>query len=171
MEIYKNLTEYSWYKISNFWNVFSIKNNKVLSKWFWSWYYQVTLKWKSVRIHRLVAKYFIWDIEWKIINHIDWNKLNNHFSNLEIWTHLDNMKHAKENNLMCKWKSHYLFWKVKDNHHCSKKVWVYSIENIFLEKYNSIIECAEKLWLNKSHITNVCKWHRKTHSNLIFKYI
>lgn len=46
-------------------------------------------------IHRLVAMTFLEKIEGKnFVNHIDGNKLNNHFTNLEWCTNEENNKHA-----------------------------------------------------------------------------
>ena len=57
-------------------------------------------KYKSVRIHRIVAKYFLSDYdEFLEVNHKDGNKLNNKMSNLEMVTHGGNIRHAVENGL------------------------------------------------------------------------
>lgn len=55
-------------------------------------------KWFS--LHRLVALHFIPKINGKdFVNHKDGNKLNNHYSNLEWCTRLENVRHAMNTGL------------------------------------------------------------------------
>jgi hypothetical protein len=55
---------------------------------------------KSFLVHRLVAKNFVEKIiEKKEVNHIDGNKQNNNWSNLEWVTSSENQIHAVKNNL------------------------------------------------------------------------
>lgn len=55
---------------------------------------------KSKTIHRLVAEAFIPNPNHlKVVNHIDGNKLNNVYTNLEWCTHSDNLQHAWDNKL------------------------------------------------------------------------
>ncbi len=50
---------------------------------------------KHELVHRLVALHFIKKIKGKnIVNHIDGDKLNNHYTNLEWCTQKENMQHA-----------------------------------------------------------------------------
>lgn len=50
-------------------------------------------KWLSV--HRLVAKAFIPTVDYTlVVNHKDGNRANNHYSNLEWCTQLENIRHA-----------------------------------------------------------------------------
>ena len=52
------------------------------------------------RVHRLVGKCFVKNIHHKPeINHIDGNKQNNHYSNLEWSTRAENVQHAFDMNL------------------------------------------------------------------------
>lgn len=54
-------------------------------------------------VHRIVAESFLGtpDYERPIINHIDGNKNNNHYLNLEWTTHRENLKHALDTGLRC----------------------------------------------------------------------
>lgn len=55
---------------------------------------------KSVRVHRIVCYAFYGYQEQDTpVNHIDCNKKNNRFTNLEWSTHSENLKHAYDNNL------------------------------------------------------------------------
>ena len=53
-----------------------------------------------VYIHRLVASAFVPNFDMHaIVNHLDGDKLNNHFTNLEWTTYSGNSKHAQEKGL------------------------------------------------------------------------
>jgi len=55
---------------------------------------------KRFRIHRIVAELFVPNPNnYSIINHIDGDKLNNHYTNLEWCDDLINIRHAIDNNL------------------------------------------------------------------------
>lgn len=99
-------------------------------------------------VHRLVAKAFVPNPENKpIVNHIDGNKLNNHFSNLEWVTIKENAEHASRLGLLTYRGS---------NHHNS----TYSeevIENILKllsEGYRNCDVCSE-LGLPKNIVSSV----------------
>ena len=80
--------------------IFSCKSNKFLKQTKNSTgYYYIYLcfkgKTKMWFIHRLVAIHFIENLNNKpCVNHLDNNRLNNHFSNLEWCTQKENIHHA-----------------------------------------------------------------------------
>lgn len=48
----------------------------------------------SILVHRLVAEYFVYGDRSLQVNHIDGNKLNNHYTNLEYLSCKENIAHA-----------------------------------------------------------------------------
>lgn len=85
--------------------IHKIKGKKLKHKICRNGYHRVGLskngKTKHKSVHRLVAKLFIGKPNKKLeINHIDGNKSNNHFTNLEWVTRSENMKHAVANGLV-----------------------------------------------------------------------
>ena len=100
------MKEYMGYKISNDGRVFSKKGDKEL-------YYDINHKgYKRVRlfsegkfknyfVHTLVAMLYVPNPNNKSqVNHIDGNKLNNDYTNLEWVTNKENNSHARRLNLM-----------------------------------------------------------------------
>ena len=64
-------------------------------------YYLVTINGRVAFVHRLVAECFCEKPPGKVeVNHKDGNKLNNHYSNLEWVTHLENVRHAYRTGLI-----------------------------------------------------------------------
>ena len=85
------------YKIREDGIVWNIKRNKELKSWEQDGYRRVSLQNKANRIHifihRLVALHFIGNPEndGLVINHIDSNRSNNHYTNLEWVTPQKNL--------------------------------------------------------------------------------
>lgn len=104
-EMWKPINDYPKYEISNFGNVKSNYKNKLLKEQKdKDGYFQVNLfenkVSKTIKIHKLVALHFINNPEDKPqINHIDGNKQNNNYLNLEWCTTQENTFHAINNNL------------------------------------------------------------------------
>ncbi|EGQ4394612.1 HNH endonuclease [Staphylococcus pseudintermedius] len=120
-EIWKDVLGYEGiYEVSNFGRIRTHKNKTTYTKKHgvrhWKQRYlknktpngrdvRVTLwkngKSKGFLVHRLVAFAFIPTIKGKnCINHIDGNPKNNNVENLEWCNHLENNRHAFENNLI-----------------------------------------------------------------------
>lgn len=94
------------YKISEFGEVVSLFTGKLLTQAITKdGYFKVDLTLdigrKKFSVHRMVALLFLdnytEDLE---VNHKDADKSNNHYTNLEMCTHAENIKHAWDNNLI-----------------------------------------------------------------------
>lgn len=98
--MYKKYYDYLVYEDGN---IYSLKRNKFLKGEITKHgYLQYTLRINNkafrIKSHRLVATLFIREpVEGEIVNHIDANKLNNHYSNLEWCSYYHNNKHARDN--------------------------------------------------------------------------
>lgn len=86
------------YEVSDHGDVRTIKG-RVLTPWKSNLGYvlvRVSAPRKVLRVHRLVAEAFLSNAEGKpFVNHIDADRSNNFWRNLEWCTHLENMRHAQ----------------------------------------------------------------------------
>lgn len=104
-EIWKDVVGYEKiYMVSNMGRVKN-KNNKILKIRMTKKGYDKKLLYKNGKgkehsVHRLVLMAFVSTDAQESVNHKDGNKLNNTPGNLEWCTHIENMKHAKENKLI-----------------------------------------------------------------------
>ena len=98
-----NIKPHIFYEISNYGRV--RKNGDIIHPSIYnnykSIYIKVKHKYLSVRVHRLVALYFHElpdNIHMLDVNHMDGDKLNNYYKNLEWCTRGENTIHAHNNN-------------------------------------------------------------------------
>jgi len=90
--MYKTINNYPNYVVSESGVIINTKKNLKLTQYKRKGYLFVTLsnnnKSKQCRVHRLVAEAFVENPNnYDCINHIDENKENNHYSNLEWCNH------------------------------------------------------------------------------------
>lgn len=113
-EVWKDVIGYEGlYQISNFGNVKSLGNSfsrkerflklSPQSKGYLTVVLQKNGKRKMMLVHRLVAEYFVSNLNDKLqVNHINGIKTNNRAENLEWVSHRENLDHAIKNNLTLK---------------------------------------------------------------------
>ena len=132
-------------------------------------------------IHRIAAEAFCPNPDNKPeVNHKDGNHKNNYCgckqlnykdSNLEWVTHLENMKHASENNLINK-DSELRKKRSKENHHILRPVIQMDLEENIICEYNSVSEAREALGYSSNNcISRVCRGERKSYKKFKWQYI
>lgn len=102
MEVWKDVVGYEGYQVSSHGRIKSFKKNKPCIRRQWPHYrgyLMVGLSNNNIRkcfkTHRLVAVAFVENpLNKKQVNHIDGDKKNNHFKNLEWVTNQENSDHA-----------------------------------------------------------------------------
>lgn len=104
---------------------------------------------KNFFVHRLVAMAFVEGFEEGLdVNHIDGNKLNNNFQNLEWVTSGENQKHAYRTGLK----------KPKINgEKLSKKIRQFTRDREFLKEYPSSKEVERQTGFDRSNICRACR--------------
>lgn len=103
---------------------------------------------KSFRVHRLVAKLFVKNSDKNkniIVNHIDGNKLNNNYKNLEWTTITGNNKHCAAMGLVTKTK---------------RRIAQYDLEGNLIKEYDSIIQAHNETGISTGAISDVCNQKR-----------
>lgn len=165
LETWKHIKNYEKYQISNFGRVKSLNRKKeiILKLAKTLNYLKVTLqkngKSKTFSVHKLVAETFLENknpIEFKIVNHIDGNKLNNKVYNLEWTSYKNNTKHAIDNKLF-----------IAKTYRISQ----YTLDGKNLLKiYNSFKEISESTNFNSNSIRHVCKGGKNSYKNFVWKY-
>ena len=100
------------------------------------WYRVVDVSGNSIPVHRLVCLAFYWE-SLLTVNHKDWNKRNNHFTNLEWMSFRWNIQHSHDT------------WLVK-----LRPVRCLRIGTDYSKEYKSITDCSRDLNINKSAISH-----------------
>jgi len=150
------------YEVSNFGEVRNKKTKKILRPSVVNGYLSIGLRInnKTVTsfIHRLVATSFLLcSNKIYIVNHKDGNRINNNIENLEWVSLSENSKHAFRLGLSV---GHKL------------KVSQYTLNGVFIESYDSLVDAEKKTGIYNGHISSVCrgKKGKKTAGGYIWKY-
>lgn len=150
------------YAISNLGNIKNLKTKRILKlrpnyKGYLKTNISVNGKLRTVFPHRLVGQMFIKNPnDLPMVNHKDENKQNNCADNLE-WC--DN-----------KYNVNYGTAKERRAQKRRKKVYKYSLDNEYIEEYNSVIEASKSINGTPVGICRVCNNQRKTYKGYIWKY-
>jgi hypothetical protein len=113
---------------------------------------------KSIKVHRIVAAMFVKNndlINNTIVNHLDGDKLNNHWKNLEWTTASQNVQHAIDNKLIKITK---------------RRVIQYDMDMNEIATFESLKEAGISAKTDDGGIAKACKGTRKTAGGFIWKY-
>jgi hypothetical protein len=174
-EVWKDIKGYEGiYKISNYGCVLSFSNGKckplkcqpdkrggylcvILCK---------NSKKKLFKIHRLVAEYFCEGYkEGLVVNHIDGNRQNNIYTNLEWCTQKDNIRHAADV-LKKTWGG-----PIGSDHPKSKRIAQYSLDGRFITAYGCIREMSRETGYDSSSVCKTLKGKSKQAYGFVWKYL
>lgn len=151
-ELWHNILGFPGYWVNRKGEILGRKGKKLKSGKSTKGYPQIFLKTKQVKkgfsIHRLVAKYFIYNDNPEIknqVNHIDGNKENNSVENLEWCSNKENHEHKMRNNLNVA---------LKGSEHHNSVLTEKDVIDIFKSKepYNKLIK---KYNISKSTISSI----------------
>lgn len=123
--------------------------------------YLICCLWKNGKtvyklVHRLVAKSFIPNPNnYEEVNHMDGNKMNNHYKNLEWCTRKQNMTHANNNNLVV---TH------------PRPILQYSMNDEFIREWSGSSEAAKFYKCHRSTFERVCRGENKSGKGFVWKY-
>jgi len=170
MEVYKKITQFPDYEVSNYGNVRSIKKCKILSLSKSNGYLKISLynnkKRKTCFVHRLVAFEFLPLKENKnIINHIDCNGYNNKIENIEWCNQSENIKHAHKLN------RGFSYTRNKNGSDLSWSIPVkqYTKSNILIKEHESMNLASKEVGCSASHISECCNGIRKSTKGFVWK--
>jgi len=120
-------------------------------------YIRVLIYNKTHSLHRLIAKAFLPNPENKEqVNHKDGQKINNAVSNLEWVTNKENQIHKFQTGL---------------GNNFTRKIGQYSLDNIFVKEFVSIVAAFKETGIGKTNIWGVLKNKRKSAGGFTWKYL
>lgn len=158
------MKEYDGFLVDDDLNIYSKRSGKKLSSFlgtdgYMHIRYRVgNKKYHENRVHVILGHCFIPNPNnYKYINHIDSNKLNNELTNLEWCTNSYNVLHG---------------WRSGNRVHKNRTRVKVEYKNTMIGTYNSIRECARELQLDRHKIARILKGElRQDYLGYLFSYI
>ena len=171
MSEWKEIKDHPNYLISDDGRVFSKNTNSEHSQRINKGYFTTKLchlgKETHHRVHRLVAEAFVPNpYNKEEVNHIDGDKTNNNFNNLEWVTKKENINHAWEKGLA---RPSYGM-KGKTNPNAGRKGKPFIIVETG-DVYETAEQCAKAINGNHRHINDCLRGRQKTHRGFHFEYV
>lgn len=122
---------------------------------------------KTVLVHRLVAKAFISNpYNYRCVNHLDNNKLNNRVDNLEWCTYSHNIKWSYDTND----RRSKMNWKKGGEHHLAKPIIMIDRNNNIVQKFKSIMDAERQIGIRNNCIVMCLKGKYKTAGGYVWIY-
>lgn len=118
-------------------------------------------------VHRMVAECFVENPnpkEYDCVNHLDENKHNNHYSNLEWCTHRYNDTYGTKQE---RWKE--TITKNGSFDQRKQAVYQYDKENNLIKRWDSMMDIQRALGIQASKISMVCSGKRKTAGGFLWR--
>lgn len=155
------------YQVSNFGNIKSLKNKKILKPYKTKKGYLIahlSNPSKTLRIHTLVAYMFIENPnKYLQVNHIDENKENNHVNNLEWCNNKYNSNYGTRNERMAESL-------VGKGNPKATSVIQYDMDMNFIKKWDTMTQAGKGLKINISSICMCCQGKIECAGNFKWKY-
>lgn len=165
-EIWIDIQDYEGlYQISNFGRVKSLTYGRIRKTQINNAGYEFVSLCKDNKarphsIHRLVATAFVSNpYDYKYVNHIDENKLNNCASNLEWCSAKQNLEHSNVINKM-----------LSAGHRANEKAVMMFKNGVFVAEFDSISKAAEAIGSFQQLVTNCLYGIQKTTKGYSFKF-
>ena len=135
-------------------------------------YNNITKKQQNYYVHVLVAKLYLIPIEGKnIVNHKDFNKANNHCTNLEWFTFSENAQHYFNSKPKISLYKETRIIKKRSNTGLPTAVIMCDLNGVEIKRYDNMRTASNESKASYSGISAACSGRQKIAGNYIWKYV